>query len=194
VDGWNNTFTGAHAIGSVRLSKAFVVNSAASNTFLGCVAPFDATRFESGGYIVFQGTATAYNNPVIGGTLPIAQGLKAGPWYDASGNVMFGSAAVSPGYDANVGTAIYGDGSIGITRATGTPFVANRGDEGPIVIGRVNNVNRGGIGWASAAPTSGSWITGSVVYNSAPAAAAPIGWVCTAGGTPGTWRAMGNLP
>lgn len=45
----------------------------------------------------------------------------------------------------------------------------------------------------AAAPASRTWATGDVVYNSAPAVAAPTYWVCTAGGTPGTWVAGGTL-
>ena len=38
----------------------------------------------------------------------------------------------------------------------------------------------------SAAPASGSWERGTVVYNSAPASAGYVGWVCTTSGTFGT--------
>ena len=47
--------------------------------------------------------------------------------------------------------------------------------------------------YGSAAPTTGAWLRGDVVLNSAPSAAGTPGWVCTASGTPGTWRAMANL-
>jgi Right handed beta helix region len=46
---------------------------------------------------------------------------------------------------------------------------------------------------ASAAPTAGRWCVGDVVYHSAPAAGGSIGWVCTAAGTPGTWKAFGTI-
>ena len=45
----------------------------------------------------------------------------------------------------------------------------------------------------SAIPTTGAWSVNDVVYNSAPAAGQPQGWVCTVAGTPGTWKAMANL-
>jgi hypothetical protein len=44
-----------------------------------------------------------------------------------------------------------------------------------------------------AAPTTGSWAEGDRVFNSAPALGQPKSWVCTLGGTPGTWRSEGNL-
>lgn len=47
--------------------------------------------------------------------------------------------------------------------------------------------------WATAAPTSGRYAVGDVVYNSAPAAGGTIGWVCTTAGTPGTWKTFGAI-
>jgi hypothetical protein len=45
----------------------------------------------------------------------------------------------------------------------------------------------------TAAPTTGKWIRGAIIWNSTPALGAPPGWVCVASGTPGTWKAMANL-
>ena len=47
--------------------------------------------------------------------------------------------------------------------------------------------------YGSAAPTTGAWFRGDVVLNSAPSAAGTPGWVCTASGTPGTWKARANV-
>ena len=41
----------------------------------------------------------------------------------------------------------------------------------------------------SAAPTTGTWSQGNIVWNSNPATGV-IGWACTASGTPGTWAAF----
>jgi len=49
------------------------------------------------------------------------------------------------------------------------------------------------MGYGGAAPTTGTWAAGSIVFNNAPSIGAPKGWVCTAGGSPGTWTSMGNL-
>lgn len=46
---------------------------------------------------------------------------------------------------------------------------------------------------ASAAPTTGTWKRGDVVYNTAPSSAGYVGWVCTVAGTPGTWNAFGLI-
>ncbi|MBX3358597.1 MAG: right-handed parallel beta-helix repeat-containing protein [Phycisphaeraceae bacterium] len=45
----------------------------------------------------------------------------------------------------------------------------------------------------TAAPASGAWVVGDMVTNSAPTTGSPIGWMCTAAGSPGTWTAMPNL-
>ncbi|WP_158301564.1 right-handed parallel beta-helix repeat-containing protein [Paenibacillus mesophilus] len=45
----------------------------------------------------------------------------------------------------------------------------------------------------AAAPTSGAWVQGDIVYADAPSAGGTIGWVCTAGGTPGTWKPFGDI-
>ena len=47
--------------------------------------------------------------------------------------------------------------------------------------------------WASGAPAVGTWLKGYKVWNITPSAAGNIGWVCTAGGTPGTWRTFGVI-
>ena len=46
---------------------------------------------------------------------------------------------------------------------------------------------------ANAAPTTGTWGVGDVAWRLTPATGAPIGWMCTVAGTPGTWKAMPNL-
>lgn len=48
-------------------------------------------------------------------------------------------------------------------------------------------------GSAGAAPSSGTWERGDVVFNTDPSAGGFIGWVCTASGTPGTWKSWGVI-
>lgn len=45
----------------------------------------------------------------------------------------------------------------------------------------------------SAPPVSGTYLLGDIVYNTAPASAGYIGWVCTVAGTPGTWKGFGVI-
>lgn len=50
-----------------------------------------------------------------------------------------------------------------------------------------------GTYYGTSIPTAGYYKIGDIVKNSAPAAGAPRGWVCTASGTPGSWISEGNL-
>lgn len=45
----------------------------------------------------------------------------------------------------------------------------------------------------SAAPVAGAWERGDLVWNTAPSAGGPLGWVCIATGTPGTWVPVGSI-
>lgn len=47
--------------------------------------------------------------------------------------------------------------------------------------------------WGTAAPTSGTYAKGDIIWNSAPAAGSPSMWVCTVAGSPGTWVSIGNV-
>lgn len=52
----------------------------------------------------------------------------------------------------------------------------------------------GGDLFGSGPPTTiGPSVAGRKIWNVAPATSSPMGWVCTAAGTPGTWVAMPNL-
>lgn len=44
--------------------------------------------------------------------------------------------------------------------------------------------------WSYAIPTTGTWTQGDICWKSNVAAGGSPGWICTASGTPGTWKAM----
>lgn len=46
----------------------------------------------------------------------------------------------------------------------------------------------------SAAPSSGTWAVGNIVYNSNPSSSGIVYWLCTAAGSPGTWQAIRISP
>lgn len=65
-----------------------------------------------------------------------------------------------------------------------------------------DNAGAGIYGWkvggrqeqiAAAAPTSGTWAKGDIVWNSALYGGTNIAWICVVAGTPGTWVAVGNI-
>lgn len=49
------------------------------------------------------------------------------------------------------------------------------------------------IGSGSAAPTTGTYYQGAIFLNDSPTSGGYVGWVCTVGGTPGTWRTFGAI-
>ena len=49
------------------------------------------------------------------------------------------------------------------------------------------------VQYGTAAPITGTWAQGDIVYNSTPTAGGNIGWVCTTGGTSGTWYEFGEI-
>jgi hypothetical protein len=49
------------------------------------------------------------------------------------------------------------------------------------------------ITYGTAAPTSETWAVGDLCYNTTPAAAGYVGWVCVTAGTPGTWKGFGVI-
>jgi hypothetical protein len=66
------------------------------------------------------------------------------------------------------------------------------------------NVNGQGVGGyvneygnyeikGAAAPTTGTWTIGDKIINSAPSHSGFLGWVCIAGGAPGTWTTYGPI-
>ena len=64
------------------------------------------------------------------------------------------------------------------------------------VIGTIGSTvwnNAKNIFHATYYPSTGAWKRGDVVLNSAPVSGVPIGWICTVGGTPGTWVSMPSL-
>jgi hypothetical protein len=47
--------------------------------------------------------------------------------------------------------------------------------------------------YGTAAPGSGTWELGDIVYNTEPAATEWVGWICVSAGTPGTWKGFGVI-
>jgi hypothetical protein len=83
-----------------------------------------------------------------------------------------------------------------ITNVIGTGLPNTIQTQGGIVLGGgspASAVPGQYIGFASGAPATGTYARGSIVFNSLASLGAPSCWVCTAGGTPGTWRAQANI-
>ena len=79
---------------------------------------------------------------------------------------------------------------------------SSTGDVGPGQVGFLRGLWLGGglsgadarhMQVGDAAPTSGNWARGDIVWNSDPASGGVAGWVCVSGGTPGTWAEIRGL-
>lgn len=96
--------------------------------------------------------------------------------------------------NANSGTRI-------AARLTGelTTVQAGRGVAQPYKFAFSDVILGPGLGartvtYGSAAPTSGGpYAQGDIVFNNAPTAGGFVGWVCTATGSPGTWKTFGAV-
>lgn len=49
------------------------------------------------------------------------------------------------------------------------------------------------IGTGASAPAAGQWYQGDIFYNTAPASAGFVGWVCVTSGVPGLWKTFGLI-
>ncbi len=91
------------------------------------------------------------------------------------------------------GVELYGD----LIRADGLTDMAGSSSL-PSVIKRIdfttNHLRLGtqNIISGAAAPVAGTWVAGDIVFDSTPASG-NMGWVCIAGGTPGTWKQWGAI-
>jgi len=60
-------------------------------------------------------------------------------------------------------------------------------------LGTGNYIRSKNISEGTAAPTSGTYDRGDIVWNTSPSASGKIGWVCITAGSPGTWKAFGAI-
>jgi hypothetical protein len=111
----------------------------------------------------------------------------------SGGNV---NASVSCIDTAGTGTACAGLGAQGIVVTPVPGCIASSNCPGPATVQwQTITVTDFGLDATrmSAAPTTGTWNKGQIVWNSSPSASA-LGWVATASGTPGTWVAFPSVP
>ncbi len=129
-------------------------------------------------YRTAPGTAALLNG-ATGGTHTVQGNRGVDDDYNAYGQVVrFNSNVFFNGGGYFRGGVANDQGDLALTSSTGLIRVNGHAEE-----------------YASAAPTTGTWSTGDRVWNTAPAASGPPGWVCTAGSAPGpmVWKAMANL-
>lgn len=138
--------------------------------------------------------------------------------FDGAGAFLTGGTdltASGGGVTYTAGTKTYGEGTdqtadntITVSAATQKVFISLLGGSNPIQLVRWQIFSYGSTrvftgveqltpdlaqNYATQAPASGTYLAGKKVYAIAPAAAGKVGWVCTAAGTPGTWKPWGAV-
>ena len=66
-------------------------------------------------------------------------------------------------------------------------------DDSTVKRNSVQQVYGDGYYSGTAAPSTGTWLRGQRVWNKEPSAEGYVGWVCTSGGSPGTWKGFGAI-
>ncbi|WP_420130314.1 glycosyl hydrolase family 28-related protein [Longimicrobium sp.] len=97
------------------------------------------------------------------------------------------SIVISPGDDQAYEYYLGGVGAlVGVAAPMGVQSAPASFPQGVQVLGKV-------ISYGTAAPGAGDWQPGDIMYNAAPQPGGYVGWVCTAGGSPGTWNSFGAI-
>jgi hypothetical protein len=180
-----------------------VFNASAGNQDTNRVR-FAATANNAGmavmGLSVMSSVDTTIKFGVYGSSFQTSQksfSLLAGVWYRLY-NVIANTAVVAGSY-----YVLYPTTAEGATIQVSQAQILSYATKTAAAVQGITNVLAGAynpkIGavhfgrQASSIPTTGTWVVGDVVYNSAPASAGYIGWVCTVAGTPGTWKTFGLI-
>jgi hypothetical protein len=56
-----------------------------------------------------------------------------------------------------------------------------------------SSFNKRRVEYLNNQPLTGRWLIGDIVWNTSPVAGGTAGWICTASGTPGTWKTFGSI-
>lgn len=153
-------------------------NSATGNVLNDCASGGTAYPIE------FQ--ANVSNNTVTGGVIaPHGGDYAVGFFSGAAANlvtfVKMSSGSLGRYTDAGANNLLVGQNGT-VMYTSGTTIALDNG-AGTLIR----------MGYGSAAPTTGAWLSGEMIFNSSPAVGSPKGWVCTVAGSPGVWVSMGNL-
>lgn len=129
----------------------------------------------------------------------VSGGMRFAP---ATNNTGAGAPNVALVFQAlgggNLYTASYpglGGGVLRWTYTTGGSDIMQWGTDGTVFVYQPMTLQNGLMGFATrvGAPSSGAHVVGEIVFNADPVAGGFIGWVCTATGTPGTWKSWGAI-
>ena len=172
IEHFGDTTTTSGTYAGIRVQGLSGRGTRVANNFVFCDEDGHASNVYAG-YIMEAAAGSAFEFTFTGNSC-------------ASGGTNMAAIRLSrsDGAGSNRGTMTGNEHPSGLT----APVTASSAAAAAGVINRENTWN-----FAAAAPTTGTWSVGSVVYNNAVAAGGSPGWVCTTAGTPGTWKAMANV-
>lgn len=194
MDAPSNVFLGVHMegapIGYDATAKAndwreFGTTASSLTTFVQDASAFSAR--------VGQVSASAYRAQ-LGYSSILSTSFSTATTVDVDPKTATGTASAVLNMFRSVSTS--GTRQFNIYKGDGTSTVRFSVDPSTgnvVAAGSLNLGSAGTIAYNSSAPASGTWATGSRIFNSSPAVGQPKGWICTAGGTPGTWVSEGSL-
>jgi hypothetical protein len=200
---WNGTDFRLARMGGLRnfLRPRYAELDSGDTTWIVDVGTENLIDCEGVPYVAgYDPTLAGANNrvDVSGATRPIVRGQQA--YFDAGGTgseIRKVQSATRPafwGQNAGAGAAIRAQNTssganpgIEVVNATGGAGVS-------IPAAGIWTIYNGTKKWhpsAGAAPATGTWTRGDVAWITNPSTGGPVGWICTASGTPGTWVPFG---
>ena len=161
----------------------------------GCLISNNTIRAPYGNAICFYTSST--NFVVSGNTI---SEVAVAPATNAAGIFLYtGGATLSGLITGNYINAadtypIYVDGTAtGVIVGANTLITSGGAPASGTQISGAGYLGYGLVLSGTAAPASGNWALGTIVYNTAPTAGGTIGFVCTTAGSPGTWKTFGAI-
>ena len=162
----------------------------AGNMIVGC--SYSGISFEQTSSYTTQNVTISGNTVLGGGAACIPLRMNDVGYASVTGNNLQATTVVALAPTTVTNSTFAGN----ILYTTGTNAIQTAGtctactfDKSNSLTGKVDNA--GTLfhieQYATASPSTGTWITGDVTWNSA---AGVVGWQCTSGGTPGTWEPM----
>ena len=169
-------------------TSAFIGNGIAGYGLISSVT-FNAPTFTLG-YSQPLTSGTGLSFPDTSGTYSWTFAKQTGSWgYQWAGGGTPGNPEHFSFYDRNATPA---NGYARDVSSASSPTAS----AGAVGIGQHYFGNNSQMLWrglGTAAPTTGAYLQGDIIWNSTPASGGYIGWVCTAAGTPGTWKTFGLI-
>lgn len=133
-------------------------------------------------------STTSQNNAVCGNIVRSAGGMALRLEAGCSNNVISDNileGAYDMEYYAGALNNSFANNRLVTGLVSGSPDQTN-GVAYAQVSGRKHSIG-------TAAPTTGTWKQGDIVYNAAPASGGYVGWICVVAGAPGTWSPYGQI-